>query len=236
LKDRRPPPGCAARSRAPPPASGKHGCHDRKRRLTWGVCISNWLFTMNLGQNARVCRQRSGTRDNCQRDGAGQEMTNPKRLCRCRTPQVQVTWSCVRWIRLRGRRRAPRGLSAARLPASGEVHARQRDSPVGDHVVRHQRTDEQAHPEHAMRTRNINEPFLRVCRGHRNAPVDIHEGRGGNGGLGELRSGCRLPNRQVSNGFLRRRHPHWQAPGDDRHPDGPPDFEGQPQRRGHRQG
>src|SRR5712691_1260048 len=97
--------------------------------------------------------------------------------------------SGIAWVGIRASRRwpriwrsdgeTPRAVPAAIPPTSGEIQARQGHGPVGDHAMRRQRTDEQADPEEGDENAKHADPFFRVYRGHRNAPVGIHEGIGG---------------------------------------------------------
>ena len=54
--------------------------------------------------------------------------------------------------------------------------------------MRDERTDDQADPEQREQEAKHESPFFRVFRGHRNAPVAIHEGIGENSAQDELRS------------------------------------------------
>jgi hypothetical protein len=72
--------------------------------------------------------------------------------------------------------------SATGPPPGREVQKSERHRPVCDDAVRGERADDQAHPEQGDQDAKHGDPFFRVFRGHRNAPVTIHEGKGGNDG------------------------------------------------------
>jgi hypothetical protein len=66
--------------------------------------------------------------------------------------------------------RSPSSSPSTGPPPGGEVQRRQRDCPVGDDAVRHERTDDQADPEQRDQKPKHGSPFVRVFRGHRKCP------------------------------------------------------------------